>query len=250
MEKGAVKLEEVCKSFCTDYVELKVLDNITYELAKGKILAIIGPSGCGKSTILNIISGLEKHNSGEVYVDGKIGYMFQKDNLFEFRNVYQNIILALEIKKMSKDKERIKEVNRLCDTYGLTDFLKVKPSKLSGGMRQRVALIRTLATSPDILLLDEPFGALDYQTKLEVIDDIYKIIRKENITAILVTHDISEAISIADEIIVLSKRPSRIKNVHKVKLSLGKNKTPYEARKALEFKDYYDMIWRELTSNK
>lgn len=248
MEKDVVKLNNICKSFCTNYTNLKVLDNISFSIKKGHILAIIGPSGCGKSTILNIISKLEKQDSGEVIVDGKIGYMFQKDNLFEFRNVYQNIILALEIKKMEKNIDRINEVDRLCETYGLKDYLTLKPSELSGGMRQRVALIRTLATSPDILLLDEPFGALDYQTKLEVIDDVYKIIKKENITAILVTHDISEAISIADEIIVMSKRPSRIKNIYKVQLTIYGEKTPYEARKAVEFKDYYDLIWRQLTS--
>lgn len=244
-----LEFENVYKSFCNKEKELLVVENISFGVEKGEIVAITGPSGCGKSTILNLISNLEKPTMGSVNVNGEIGYMFQHDHLFNYRNVYKNIILGLEIKKQHKNEKLLSEIDRLLKTYGLEDFKNRYPSELSGGMRQRVALIRTLAVNPDILLLDEPFAALDYQTKLNVIDDIYKIIRREQKTAIIVTHDISEAISIADKVIVLSSRPSQIKSIHKIALTLSTPRTPYESRKAREFKEYFDAIWKELADD-
>ena len=244
-----LEFDEVYKTFCNENKELLVIDNMNFKVEKGEIIAITGPSGCGKSTILNLISKLEEPTYGKVTVDGEIGYMFQHDHLFNYRNVYQNVILGLEIKKEHKNQNLLNEVNRLINTYGLSEFKNRYPNELSGGMRQRVALIRTLAVNPDILLLDEPFAALDYQTKLNVIDDIHEIIKRENKSVILVTHDISEAISIADKVIVLSKRPSRIKKIYDIKLTINGKRTPYESRKAKEFKDYFDDIWKELTDD-
>lgn len=246
-KKTVLRLDNICKSFYKDNKELIVLDDINFQVTEGEIVALTGPSGCGKSTILNLISGLETPSSGDFYKDGEIGYMFQKDHLFNYRTVYRNVILGLEIKKKHKDEKMINEVNRLLETYGLKEFVNNHPNELSGGMKQRVALIRTLAVKPDILLLDEPFGALDYQTKMNVIDDIYKIIKKENRTTIFVTHDISEAISIADKVIVLSKRPSKIKKIYNINLTINGERTPFESRKAPEFKEYFDKIWKEFT---
>lgn len=247
-KKIVLRFENVYKSFCKDNKELFVLEKINFDVLEGEIVAITGPSGCGKSTILNLISGLEDTNLGNVFVDGEIGYMFQKDHLFNYRTVYRNVILGLEIKKLHHDEERLKEVDRLINKYGLQEFKYHHPQELSGGMKQRVALIRTLAVKPDILLLDEPFGALDYQTKIGVIDDIYQIIKEEKRTTIIVTHDISEAISIADKVIVLSNRPSKIKNIYEIHLSTNGERTPLESRKAPEFKDYFDKIWNELVN--
>ena len=244
-----LEFDEVYKTFCNENKELLVIDNMNFKVEKGEIIAITGPSGCGKSTILNLISKLEEPTYGKVTVDGEIGYMFQHDHLFNYQNVYQNVILGLEIKKEHKNQNLLNEVNRLINTYGLSEFKNRYPNELSGGMRQRVALIRTLAVNPDILLLDEPFAALDYQTKLNVIDDIHEIIKREERTTIIVTHDISEAISIADKVIVLSKRPSRIKKIYDIKLTINGKRTPYESRKAKEFKDYFDDIWKELTDD-
>lgn len=243
-----LQFDNVSKRYCNDDKPLQVLKNIHLKVRKGEIIAITGPSGCGKSTMLNLISSLETPTEGIVRVNGDIGYMFQHDHLLEHRNVYKNVILGLEVKKEHKNSKLIDEVNRMLKTYGLDDFRKHYPKELSGGMRQRVALIRTLAVNPDILLLDEPFASLDYQTKINVIDDIYQIIKKERKTAIIVTHDISEAISIADKVIVMSKRPSSIKKIHEIKFNESLELTPYEKRKSPEFSVYYDMIWSELSN--
>lgn len=240
-----LKFENVEKSFCNSGKEIEVLNNIDFEIIEGEIVAITGPSGCGKTTILNLISKLITPNKGNVLINGEIGYMFQKDHLFEYRTVYKNVLLGLEIKNKINE-ETLNEVNRMIKMYGLEEFKDRYPNELSGGMRQRTALIRTLAVNPDILLLDEPFAALDYQTKLLVCNDIYKIIKKEKKTTIIVTHDITEAISIADRVIVLSKRPSYIKGVHNIGLTIEGEKTPYNARKAKEFNKYFDEIWNEL----
>ena len=188
-----VKVTNLCKNFYTKEGELEVLKDLTFTLNQGEIISLLGPSGSGKSTILNILTNLVEPTSGEVIVNGNIGYMFQKDHLLEWRNIMDNITLGLEIQK-NKDPKAIKRVETLLKTYGLWEFRNMYPKELSGGMRQRVALIRTLAVDPDILLLDEPFSALDYQTRLLVSDDIYRIIKNESKSAILVTHDISEAL--------------------------------------------------------
>ncbi|MBE6124550.1 MAG: ABC transporter ATP-binding protein [Erysipelotrichaceae bacterium] len=228
--------------------ETEVLKNVDLKLHKGEILAIVGPSGCGKSTILNIISGLLEPTKGEVVVKGKAGYMFQKDNLFEWRTIYQNITLGLEIKKI-KDKKIYQRIDELLKKYGLWEFKNSYPNELSGGMRQRVALIRTLVLNPNILLLDESFSALDYQTRLLVNEDVYKIIKEENKSTIMVTHDISEAIAMADRIILLSKRPASIKKIYDINLSIEGKRTPLKARDSKEFKEYFQDLWKELNSN-
>ena len=242
---SVLEFKNVSKSFCKNGELVKVLDGINFKVDEGEIIAITGPSGCGKTTMFNIISGLLTPSDGDVNTNGEIGYMFQRDHLFEYRSVYKNVVLGLEIKR-KLNEENLKEVDRMIEAYGLKEFRNAHPSELSGGMRQRVALIRTLAVNPNLLLLDEPFAALDYQTKLAVSDDIYRIIKKENKTTLMVTHDISEAIAMADKVIVLSKRPSTIKKIFDIKLTTNGPKTPYEARKAVEFKDYFDLIWKEL----
>ncbi|WP_278683289.1 ABC transporter ATP-binding protein [Paraclostridium bifermentans] len=196
-----VKITDLCQTFYTKNRELEVLKDINFSLHEGQILTLLGPSGSGKSTILNILTKLLKPTSGEVIINGSIGYMFQKDHLLEWRTIMDNITIGLEIQK-NKNPKAIERVERLLKIYGLWDFRNMYPKELSGGMRQRVALIRTLAVNPDILLLDEPFSALDYQTRILVSDDVYKIIRNEGKSAILVTHDISEAISIKVQLII------------------------------------------------
>lgn len=243
-----IELKHIYKSFYTDEGEIVVLQDLNLTLEKGKILGILGPSGSGKSTVLNILTNLIKPTTGEVKINGKIGYMFQKDHLLEWRTIKDNIMIGLEVQKKI-NQPAIEKVDHLLKAYGLWEFRNRYPRELSGGMRQRAALIRTLATDPDILLLDEPFSALDYQTRLMVSDDIYKIIKQEHKEAILVTHDISEAISMADRVAVLSKRPATIKNIYDIELSISGEKTPLISRKAPEFKDYFDKLWKELDVN-
>lgn len=240
---NVVELKNVNKVFYNDLGKIEVLKDISFNVEKGKIISIVGPSGSGKSTILNIISKIVDVTTGEVIIDGTIGYMFQKDQLFSWRNTWDNVTIGLEITKQN-DIEHQKRVSQMLIKYGLVDFVNSYPSELSGGMRQRIALIRTLATEPKILLLDEPFSALDYQTKLTVSNDVYRIIREEGLTAILVTHDITEAISMSDQIIVLSNRPAKIKKIHNVEFDKSLN--PISRRKTIEFTKYFDEIWSEL----
>ncbi len=240
-----LKVKNLRKTYHTKNNEILAVDNFSFNLEKGEFVAIVGPSGCGKSTILSILCGLDNASSGKIEIDKslKFGYMLQGDNLFDWRTIYKNCLLGLELEN-KLTKENLDYVNNLLDTYGLKDFKKAYPHNLSGGMRQRVSLIRTLATKPDILFLDEPFSALDYQTRLAVSDDVYKIIKKEKKSAIMVTHDLSEAISMADRVIVLTSRPSTIKNIYEIKLT---NKgTPIQNRKAKEFAYYYDKIWKDI----
>ena len=240
-----LKVKNLRKIYHTKNSEILAVDNFSLNLKKGEFVAIVGPSGCGKSTILSILCGLDKPSSGTIQIDKKLkfGYMLQGDNLFDWRTIYKNCLLGLELEN-KLTKENIKYVNKLLDTYGLKDFKKAYPNNLSGGMRQRVSLIRTLATKPDILFLDEPFSALDYQTRLAVSDDVYKIIKKEKKSAIMVTHDLSEAISMADRVIVMSPRPSKIKSIYEIKLT--NKSTPIQNRKAKEFAYYYDKIWKDI----
>ena len=232
--------------------EIPAIADINLDIAKGEFVCIVGPSGCGKSTLLSIIAGLLIPSYGSIIINGKpitntcmeVGYMLQKDYLLEWRTIFQNVMLGLEIRK-NLSSESKEYVHQLLETYGLYEFKDKYPSQLSGGMRQRAALIRTLALKPDILLLDEAFSALDYQTRLAVADDIYTIIKKENKTAILVTHDISESISMADRVVVLTKRPAYIKSIHTIELTCGM-RTPFSSREAPEFRYYFNTIWKEL----
>lgn len=238
-----LELKNIEHIYYSDQGEVKTLQNFNLELHKGEIVGIVGPSGSGKTTILNIIAKLLIPTTGDVVVNGKVGYMLQKDNLLEWRNIYKNLIIGLEIEK-KVNEENINYIHTLLSKYGLSDFMTRYPSELSGGMRQRIALIRTLAVKPDILLLDEAFSALDYQTRLEVCEDVYKIIKEQNVSTILVTHDISEAISMCDRIIVLSKRPATIKKEYV--LNEFKLKSPLEIRKHPLFSHYFENIWKDL----
>ncbi|HCF49207.1 MAG TPA: spermidine/putrescine ABC transporter ATP-binding protein [Syntrophomonas sp.] len=250
--KPVVEVRGVAMTYQSPNGEIQALDNIDFAVSEGEFVSIVGPSGCGKSTLLSIISGLLSPTSGEVLLYGernagsskKTGYMLQKDHLFEWRTILQNVLLGVEIQKALNPETKEKAINYL-KTYGLYEFRNKYPEQLSGGMRQRAALIRTLVPNPQILLLDEAFSALDYQTRLAVSEDIYDIIRKEKKTAILVTHDISEAISMSDRIVVLSHRPGRLKRIHNIKLSCT-SRTPINCREAPEFRYYFQEIWREL----
>lgn len=250
--KELLRIENINYSYHTLDDETIALKDISFQVRDGEFLAIVGPSGCGKSTLLSLLAGLIQPDTGGIYINNKdikssgknIGYMLQKDHLLDWRSTIKNLTLGLEIQhKLSESSYLL--INDLLTTYGLITFKNARPSELSGGMRQRAALIRTLLLEPDILLLDEPFSALDYQTRIEVSDDIWSIIRKEKKTAILITHDIAEALSMADRILILSQRPGTIKKIINVNLSV-ENKTPFLARSAPEFGDYFNLIWKEL----
>ena len=235
--------------------ETYALKDVSFNIKNHEFVAIVGPSGCGKTTILSLVAGLIKPTSGEIIVDGKTpnvkedlcGYMFQRDNLLPWRTIEKNIYFGLEIKHKNTAERKAYAVE-LAKKYGIAEFLKKHPHELSGGMRQRVALIRTLALKPALLLLDEPFSALDYQKRLELCDHIFEIIKKEKKTAILVTHDIQEAISMSDKIIVLSARPGKVKAVHNLNFDAGI--TPFERRKTAQAKQMFDLIWQEIQDEK
>ena len=212
-----LEIKDLRKIYHSTTKEIVAVDNFSFNLKDGEFVAIVGPSGCGKSTILSILCGLEDKTSGSIKLNhnSKIGYMLQQDSLFEWRSVLDNCLLGLELNNALTEENKEYVIN-LINTYGLHDFINSYPDNLSGGMRQRVALIRTLATKPDILLMDEPFSALDYQTRLKISDDIYKILKKEHKSMIMVTHDVSEAISMCDKVIVLSNRPATIKYIYDI----------------------------------
>ena len=246
-----LELKNICLTYQTLKSETQAIKDISLSIENGEFISIVGPSGCGKTTILSMISGLLKPTSGTVILDGEkvtkistnVGYMLQRDNLFEWLSVYQNIMLGPKInhKKHCLSEDKLKE---LISKYGLAGFEKSRPSELSGGMRQRVSLIRTLALDPKLLLLDEPFSALDYQTRISVQNDIHSIIKSENKTAILVTHDISEAIVMSDRIFVLSKRPGTLKSI--IELDFEKGLSPLEKRNNPKFNTYFQTLWEEL----
>lgn len=246
--ENVLEIKNICKIYQAKNGEVEALKNISFNVEEGEYVSIIGPSGCGKSTLLSIISGLETKTSGEIRTNGKIGYMLQKDNLLEWRTIYKNVLLGLEIQKENTQEEQ-EYVNTLLKKYGLYEFKDKYPAQLSGGMRQRVALIRTLAIRPKILLLDEAFSALDYQTRLMVTEDIYKILKNENITALMVTHDISEAISMSDRIVVLSHRPATVKNIYNIDFEI-ENRTPLNCRESPKFSQYFNLLWKELEESK
>lgn len=246
-----VRFVQIQKTFQSPNGEIKALADVTFQVESGAFVSIVGPSGCGKSTLLNILAGLETPSAGQVFLDeepvtgttGRIGYMPQKDQLFPWRTIWGNMTLGLEIQNRKKPED-LERIRQLLQRYGLAEFEKKLPSQLSGGMRQRCALIRTMATDPGLLLLDEPFSALDYQTRLSVSDDIHTIIRQEGKTAILVTHDISEAISMSDRVVVLSSRPGTVKAVCNLEALRGLN--PMARREHPMFHRFFNEIWKEL----
>ena len=251
MYKG-LELKGIQKIYQDDVGETIAIKDFSYTFKPETFTSIIGPSGCGKSTLLSIIAGLETINKGEILFNGasfdnanfNIGYMLQKDYLLEWRSIYKNILLGLELKKNLNDKT-IDYVTELLKKYDLYEFRNKYPSQLSGGMRQRVALIRTLAINPNILLLDEAFSALDYQTRISVTEDVYTIIKNEKKITIMVTHDIPESITMSDDVIVLTQRPSTIKKVFNISFNI-KDRTPMKCRETPEFSEYFDKIWKEL----
>lgn len=256
MPESLLQLKNISYSYHSLQTETPALNQISFHIDVGEFVAIVGPSGCGKSTLLSIVAGLLSPEEGTIVFhnpDGslsypKIGYMLQRDHLFEWRSIYQNAILGLEINK-KLTQENIDRVLALMKDYDLYKFKDKKPSELSGGMKQRAALIRTLALNPQLLLLDEPFSALDYQTRLTVSADICNIIRKSGKTALLITHDLSEAISLADRVIILSKRPATVKCEVPIRLTLPDD-SPLAARNAPEFQYYFNLLWEALSDEK
>ena len=260
-----LEISGVSHSYHTLEGETKALSHISFTVQKGEFLAIVGPSGCGKTTLLTLLDGLVLPEEGSIRLEGqpvesarrRIGYMFQKDCLFEWRSILENVSLGLEIRQRASSphpaaapplpSDAREELLSMLKTYGLASFAGARPSELSGGMRQRAALIRTLALKPDLLLLDEPFSALDYQTRLTVCDDICSILRSQKKTAILVTHDLSEAVSAADRILVLSARPGSIRT--EIPLDFAGETSPIRRRNLPEFSKYFNQVWKEMQSH-
>ena len=250
--ESLLEVKNISKKYQGKEGEVLAIEKVKFRIKEGEFVSIIGPSGCGKSTLLSIISGLETKTNGEIYIEGekvdgispKIGYMLQKDCLLDWRTIWSNTIFGLEIKGKVNEENK-KYVEELLKKYNLYEFRNKYPSELSGGMRQRVALIRTLAIKPKILLLDEAFSALDYQTRIMVTNDIYNILRKEKITTLMVTHDISEGISMADRVLVLTKRPGTVKDIHKIDFEM-ENRNPINCRENPKFSKYFNTLWKEL----
>lgn len=247
MKNRILSIKNLSKIYHNKDSETIAIKEFSLDIYEEEFVVIVGPSGCGKSTLLSILSGLLKPSSGEIeyFADNiKIGYMLQRDHLFPWRTILENALIGLEIQG-ALTEENINKVRKQLRVYGLEKFMHKYPNELSGGMRQRAALIRTLATGPDILLLDEPFSSLDYQTRLAVSEDIINILKEEKKTVIMITHDLNEAISMANRVVVITKRPGQLKNIHEINLT-SEGETLLEKRKAPEFMDYYNKIWKEL----
>ena len=250
--KKILEVKNINKKYQSKEGEILALKDVSFDVNDGEFISIIGPSGCGKSTLLSIIAGLESKSSGSISLNGKemegsspsIGYMLQRDCLLEWRSILSNAMFGLEIKGKTSNSDK-EYVEKLLKKYNLYEFKDKYPSELSGGMRQRAALIRTLAIKPKILLLDEAFSALDYQTRIMVTNDIYSILRKEHITAIIVTHDISEAISMSDRVLVLSERPGTVKRIHNIDFEIN-GRNPINCRESPKFSTYFNTLWKEL----
>lgn len=243
-----LSLQNITHSYHSMEGEILALSNLSLDVKEGEFVSMVGASGCGKSTLLSIIAGLIKPEEGTVSFHKKqIGYMLQKDHLLEWRSILKNVTLGLELQHKLNEAEK-KRAKKMLAQYGLDAFANAKPSQLSGGMRQRAALIRTLILNPDLLLLDEPFSALDYHTRLTVGDDIWHIIRNQHKTAILVTHDLAEAISFGDKVLILSSRPGTLKSVLSLSFPPEKN-TPLLRRSTTEFNEYFQFLWKELNEN-
>lgn len=251
MKPIIVELKDVRLIYHDPQAEMLAIDTLNLTVREGEFVAVVGPSGSGKTSMLSLLCGLITPTSGKIRLNGReimvpgegIGYMLQRDHLLDWRDVEGNVLLGLEVKHMLNQETRSRAME-LLNRYGLHDFRKNYPRQLSGGMRQKVALIRTLAFDPDLLLLDEPFSSLDYQSRLRVSDEMHEIIKDEHKTAILVTHDIAEAISMADRVIVFTERPASVKRELSIKLSAPPS--PILRRQAPEFRGYFDLIWKEL----
>ncbi len=247
-----LSVENIKLSYQTPTGETEAIKNVSFEVEEGQFVSIVGPSGCGKSTLLSCIAGITDTTSGSVFLNGKkiqginenIGYMLQNDNLLPWRSIYKNVLLGLEIQR-KLTPVNIKYAEELLKKYQLWEFKDSYPSALSGGMRQRVALIRTLAVKPSILLLDEAFSALDYQTRVNVSKDVYEILRRENKTMIMVTHDIPEAVAMSDKIIVFSNRPSTVKR--EILTGFDTDRDPIKIRGDNRFQKCFDIVWKEMT---
>lgn len=246
--RNILEIHNLKKIYHTKKSETLAVADFSYSLKENEFVSIVGPSGCGKSTILSILSDSLKPSDGVIYKSDDVtyGYMLQDDCLFEFRTILDNCLLGLEIKnKLTEENKNY--VISLLEKYGLKEFMNSYPSNLSGGMRQRVALIRTLALKPDILLLDEPFSSLDYQTRLKVSEDVLNIIRMERKSAIMVTHNLEEALTMSDTVIVLSARPGKIKKIYNI--DIDRNISSLEKKKTPEFFEYYNLIWKDIDIN-
>ncbi|MCM1367195.1 MAG: ABC transporter ATP-binding protein [Roseburia sp.] len=248
-----LELDRVDLIYQTEKSETEAVRDLSMSVDEGEFIALVGPSGCGKTTLLSMIAGLIPPTGGSIKVDGAevtarsgiVGYMLQRDNLFEWRTIESNVLLGLSVQKKLTEENRNYALGML-SKYGLGEFRDAYPTELSGGMRQRAALIRTLAFKPKILLLDEPFSAVDFQTRMTVCDDVYSIIKSERKTAVLVTHDISEAVSMADKIVVLTKRPATVKTVFNIDIDAP---TPLAKRENPRFSEWFDRVWREVSQN-
>lgn len=247
MASPIVQLDHVSLTYLTRDAATTAIADLSLSVEQGEFVAIVGPSGCGKTSVLSIIMGLIPPTRGSVHFSDpacRIGYMLQRDHLLEWRTVEQNVLLGLEVQHLLTEDAR-RRARQLLATYGLRPFLRHKPHQLSGGMRQKVALIRTLAPDPELLLLDEPFSALDYQTRLHIGDEVHGILKQEKRTAILVTHDIGEAVSMADRVFVFSERPCTVRSIVPIELS---DCSPLERRKRPAFQTYFEEIWEEMNA--
>ena len=249
-----LQVEDVGQIYQAENGEVIAFEHISFSVEQGEFISIVGPSGCGKSTLLSVISGLLPATSGRVLLEGRevsgisphIGYMLQRDDLLEWRTIWHNVLFGLEIRH-EKTPETVARAQALLETYGLAEFRDKYPRQLSGGMRQRASLIRTLAAGPEILLLDEAFSALDYQTRLSVTDDVYGILQREGVTVLMVTHDIPESISMGDRVLILSARPACVREI--LNIEFGAERSPLSCRSDPRFSQYFDHIWRELKSD-
>lgn len=254
MDKTVVEIDRVNLTYHEPHAETMALTNLSLRVQSGEFVGVVGPSGCGKTSMLSLLAGLIRPSSGTVRIQGRepgqtqkpVGYMLQRDHLLDWRNIEGNVMLGLEVQR-KKTPEGAAYARELLNTYGLGEFKRHYPRQLSGGMRQKVALIRTLALEPDILLLDEPFSALDYQTRLKLADEVHTIIKQEGKTAILVTHDIAEAISMSDRVLVFTARPGSIKGEYPI--AFNGNASPLGRRNLPGFKDYFDVIWKEMDTD-
>lgn len=247
-----IELRHVTHLYLSAHRAFMAVKDINLRVEEGEFICLVGPSGCGKTTLLSLIAGLEQPTSGELFIDGKpvsgtssqVGYMLQQDYLFNWRSIEDNVFLGLEIQGI-RNKETEEYALHLLEEMELVDVRRSSPTQLSGGMRQRVALVRTLACQPDVLLLDEPFSALDYHTKLKLEDLVFTTLRRHKKTALLVTHDLSESIALGDRVTILSRNPGQVRMELTIPPAI-RNALPFEARNQEGFQDVFHQVWKEM----